>query len=309
VKTKTLGRLFAHLLLAVGALIMVYPLLYGLFASFNTQADYIRSSGALPIPPRMSFDNYAVVFHPKVLALLGGTLAITVLRMVWYTFFNGLTALLLGYVFARLRFRGKETVFWILLSSMLVPGVVFQIPLFVMLSRWPLVGGNDLFGQGGSGLVNQLPALLLPGMLNVYTVFLLRQTYASIPVDFEEAARIEGANLAQILLHVYWPMLKPVMAVVAITTVIANWNDYIWPLIVVSGNRELWPTSVMIQRLMAGGLPPDVANSIMTGTMTTITNTPLVLTFGLIATIPAVLFFFFFQRYFIEGMQGAGLKG
>lgn len=308
-KTKTLGRLFAHLLLAVGALIMVYPLLYGLFASFNTQADYIRSSGALPIPPRMSFDNYAVVFHPKVLALLGGTLAITVLRMVWYTFFNGLTALLLGYVFARLRFRGKETVFWILLSSMLVPGVVFQIPLFVMLSRWPLVGGNDLFGQGGSGLVNQLPALLLPGMLNVYTVFLLRQTYASIPVDFEEAARIEGANLAQILLHVYWPMLKPVMAVVAITTVIANWNDYIWPLIVVSGNRELWPTSVMIQRLMAGGLPPDVANSIMTGTMTTITNTPLVLTFGLIATIPAVLFFFFFQRYFIEGMQGAGLKG
>ncbi len=308
-KTKALGRLMAHLLLAFGALIMMYPLLYGLFASFNTQADYIRSSGALPIPPHISFDNYAVVFHPKVLALLGGTVGITVLRMVWYTFFNGLTALLLGYVFARLRFRGKETVFWVLLSSMLVPGVVFQIPLFVMLSRWPLVGGNDLFGQGGSGLVGQLPALLLPGMLNVYTVFLLRQTYASIPVDFEEAARIEGANVPQILLHVYWPMLKPVMAVVAITTVIANWNDYIWPLIVVSGNRELWPTSVMIQRLMAGGLPPDVAHSIMTGTMTTITNTPLVLTFGLIATVPAVVFFFFFQRYFIEGMQGAGLKG
>lgn len=308
-KTKSVGALFAHLLLAVGAVVMMYPLLYGLFASFNTQADYIRSSGALPIPPTISFDNYAVVFHPKVLALIGGSLGVTALRMVWYTLFNGLTAILLGYVFARLRFRGKETVFWVLLGSMLVPGVVFQIPLFVMLSRWPLVGGNDLFGQGGSGFINQLPALLLPGIISVYSVFLLRQTFYSIPIDYEEAARIEGANFVQILSFVYWPMLKPVMAVVAIGTIIGNWNDYIWPLMVVSGNRELWPTALMIQRLMAGGLPSDVAHSLVTGTMTTITNTPLVLTFGVIATIPSVLFFFFFQRYFIEGMQGAGLKG
>ena len=308
-KTKTVGALFAHLLLAVGAVVMMYPLLYGLFASFNTQADYIRSSGVLPIPPQFSLDNYAVVFHPKVLALIGGSLGVTALRMVWYTLFNGLTAILLGYVFARLRFRGKETVFWVLLGSMLVPGVVFQIPLFVMLSRWPLVGGNDLFGQGGSGFINQLPALLLPGIISVYSVFLLRQTFYSIPIDYEEAARIEGANFAQILLFVYWPMLKPVMAVVAIGTIIGNWNDYIWPLMVISGNRELWPTALMIQRLMAGGLPSDVAHSLTTGTMTTITNTPLVLTFGVIATIPSVLFFFFFQRYFIEGMQGAGLKG
>jgi multiple sugar transport system permease protein len=303
------GAFLAHLLLAVGALVMMYPLLYGLFASFNTQPDFIRSNGILPIPPQITLENYAVVFHPKVLALIGGSLWVTGLRMAWYTLFNGLTAMLLGYVFARLRFRGKETVFWVLLSSMLVPGVVFQIPLFVMMARMPLAGGNDLFGQGGSGFIGQLPALLLPGIISVYSVFLLRQTYYSIPVDYEEAARIEGANFVQILAFVYWPMLKPVMAVVAIGTIIGNWNDYIWPLMVISGNRDLWPTAMMFQRLMAGGLPADVSKSIMTGTMTTITNTPLVLTFGVIATIPSVLFFFFFQRYFIEGMQGAGLKG
>jgi multiple sugar transport system permease protein len=309
-KPAILKKLLAHILLGTGAAIMMYPLLYGVVASFNTAAEYIRAIGILPIPPALHLDNYAIVFHPKVLALLGGSLWVTFIRMAWYMFWNSAVAILCGYVFARLQFRGKEIVFWVLLGSMLVPGIVFQIPLYVMMARWPLVGGNDLLGQGGSGLINQLPAILLPGMINVYFIFLLRQSFYSIPIDYEEAARLDGANFFQVLYYVYRPMLMPVIAVMGINTVIANWNDYVWPMMVISGNRDLWPTALMFQRLMAGGIPSDVAKNLVVASIgANITNTPLILTFGVVATIPAVIIFFIFQRYFIEGMQGVGIKG
>lgn len=299
----------AHLLLAVGALVMIYPLLYIVFASLNSQSDFVRSSGILPVPPQFTLKNYAVILHPKVFPLILTSVGVTMLRIAWFILTNGAVAILLGYVFARLRFRGKNFVFLVLLASMLVPGIVFQVPLFVMMARWPLAGGNDLLGQGGSGLLNSIFALLMPGMINVYFVFLLRQTFFSIPIDFEEAARIEGASFLQILRHVYWPMLKPTMAVVAITTTVANWNDYVWPLMVVSGNHDLWPTSMLFQRLMSGGLPTEVAQSIATSSAQTLSDIPLILTFGVVATIPMVIFFFFFQRGFMEGLQGGGLKG
>ena len=309
-KMSSSKKILTHLVLAVGALIMMYPLFYVLIASFNTLEEYIRSVGFFPIPSILHLDNYEIVFHPKVLAMLGKSFWVTALRMVWYMFWNSAVAILAGYVFARLKFRGKDTVFWVFLGSMLVPNIVFQIPLYVMMARWPMVGGNNFLGQGGSGLINQLPAVMLPGMINVYFVFLLRQSFYSIPIDYEEAARLDGANFLQTLRYVYWPMILPVVAVMAINTIVANWNDYLWPLMVVSGNRDLWPTALMFQRLMAGGIPSDVASNLtLVATGLNITDTPLILTFGVVATLPAIIIFFIFQRYFIEGMQGVGLKG
>ena len=309
-KMNSYKKILTHVVLAVGALIMMYPLLYILIASFNTLEEYIRAVGFFPIPKTLHLDNYEIVFHPKVLAMLGKSFWVTALRMVWYMFWNSAVAILSGYVFARLKFRGKDAIFWIFLGSMLVPNIVFQIPLYVMMARWPMAGGNSLLGQGGSGLINQLPSVLLPGMINVYFVFLLRQSFYSIPIDYEEAARLDGANFLQILRFVYWPMILPVVAVMAINTIVANWNDYLWPLMVVSGNRDLWPTALMFQRLMAGGIPSDVASNLtLVATGSNITDTPLILTFGVVATLPAIIMFFIFQRYFIEGMQGVGIKG
>lgn len=303
--TRKLRTVPIHLLLMISSMVMMYPLLYGFLASFTTPAEYIRSIW-IPVPSSLNLKNYADLFSSRMAPLISRSVLITVFRIVWYVCFTSVSSILLGYIFARLRFRGKEVVFIFLLCSMLVPGIVFQVPIYVMMARWPLVGGNNAMGVGGSGFINQTPSLLLGGLISAYFIFLMRQSFYSIPPDYEEAARIDGANTFQVLFSVYLPMLVPVLMVIVIGMFVAVWNDYIWPLMAVGGNKDLWPVGLLFQRLMAGAVP------IVSQTTTTsgqITNTPLLLTAGMVATIPPVLCFFLFQRYFIEGMQGVGIKG
>ena len=125
-KNINLRRLPLHILLIIGSLVMMYPLIYGLFASFSTPAEYIRSTW-LPIPTTINFQNYADIFNPRMRPLISRSVMITAFRIVWYIVFTSVTSILCGYVFARLNFRGKNIVFIFLLSSMLVPAIVFQV--------------------------------------------------------------------------------------------------------------------------------------------------------------------------------------
>jgi multiple sugar transport system permease protein len=305
IKLKYLRNVPIHTLLLVGSLFMVYPLVYSLAASLTSLAEFIRSTW-IPVPLEWAFKNYREMFHPKMVPLITQSIGVTLLRTTWYIAMTSVTSVLCGYVFARLRFKGKEIAFLVLLSSMLVPAIVFQVPIFVMLARWPLAGGNNILGAGGSGFINQMPALLLGGWVSAYSIFLLRQTFYGIPSDYEEAARMDGASFLQTLRYIYLPMLTPVLMVIVISTFVANWNDYTWPLMSVGGNSKLFPVGLFFQRIMAAGLP--VSTTTVT-TANTITNTPLLLTAGVIASVPPVLCFFIFQRYFIEGLQGVGIKG
>ena len=294
-----------HILLIIGSLVMMYPLIYGLFASFTTPAEYIRSTW-LPIPTSLNFQNYIDMFNPRMRPLINRSVLITTFRIIWYIGFTSVTSILCGYVFARLNFRGKNIAFIYLLSSMLAPAIVFQVPLFVMMARAPLLGGNDIMGRGGSGLINTMPSLLLGGLVSAYYIFLIRQSFYSIPIDYEEAARMDGASTYQVLRSIYLPMLKPVLVVIVIGMFIANWNDYVWPLMAVGGEKSIWPVGLLFQRLMAGAVPIVTQSTTSSGQLT---NTPLLLTAGTLVTIPPVVCFFIFQRYFIEGMQGIGIKG
>jgi multiple sugar transport system permease protein len=287
-------------------MVMMYPLVYGAVASFTTQAEYIRSTW-MPFPTSFNLVNYLDLFNPRMMPLISRSILVTLFRTAWYIVFTSITSILCGYIFARLRFRGKEAVFIFLLCSMLVPGIVFQVPIYVMMARAPLVGGNDITGMGGSGFINQMPSLLLGGLISAYFIFLMRQSFYSIPPDYEEAARIDGANTLQVLGNVYLPMLLPVLVVIIIGTFVANWNDYVWPLMVVGGDKNFWPVGLLFQRLMAGAVP--ILTQATTSSSAQLTNTPLLLTAGFVASIPPVLCFFVFQRYFIEGMQGVGIKG
>jgi multiple sugar transport system permease protein len=295
-----------HILLILGSLVMVYPLVYGMVASFTSQAEYIRSTW-MPFPSGFFLKNYADLFNPRMLPLIGRSVMVTLLRTAWYIIMTSVTSILCGYVFARLRFRGKQIVFIYLLCSLLVPGIVFQVPIYVMMARWPLAGGNNILGQGGSGFINQMPSLLMGGLISAYFIFLMRQSFYSIPPDYEEAARIDGANTIQVLRSVYLPMLLPVLIVILIGTFVANWNDYVWPLMAVGGDQNYWTVGLLFQRLMAGAVP--ILSNTVTTSSAQITNTPLLLTAGFVATLPPVLCFFIFQRYFIEGLQGVGIKG
>jgi multiple sugar transport system permease protein len=296
---KTLADVITYTILIVSSLVMTYPLLFGLLGSISTQEDYLRTPW-LPIPSAPSLRYYAAVLTSQrfeVLQWVGNTL----LRAGWYILIPGTLAVLIGYALSKLRFRGREAVFLYLLGSLVLPSIVFNIATFVMMVRFPLVGGNDILGQGGTGFLNQWPALLLPGLVNAYFIFLFRQTFVTIPSDFEEAARVDGAGTLRCLFTIYLPMLKPVLTVFVIFQFVAMWNDYVWPLLVSRDNEAIWVLSVAFQFLTGTGN--------LTGLPSTVNFSPFGLAAAMIATLPLVVLYLLLQRYFVEGVQGFAIKG
>lgn len=294
-------RVITYVLLITGSMVMAYPLLYAVMGSLCNIEDFLNSP-ILPIPTQLYLENYTVMVTADfpIFQWIGNTL----IRIVWYITIPGIVAIFGGYAFARLRFRGREAVFTYLLSSMMLPGIVFWIPTYIMLARFPGAGGNNWVGQGGSGFINKWPALLIPGLVNVYYIFLMRQTFYSIPEAFEEAARIDGANTLQIMWNVYLPMLKPTITVMVLFQAVAMWNDYQWPLIVSGGNPDIHTLALGVQRaLLSGaalkGWPPGTA----------ITDYPFTFALATIASLPTILLFLWLQDYFVEGVQGFALKG
>lgn len=290
------NRVFLQIFLVIGSFFMAYPLIYMVLASFSTQKIYAQSTWA-PIPDSFYLNNYSRFFSAAG-SEVGTWIINTLIRVAWYIIVPGTVAVLAGYVFSRLQFKGRDTVFVILLSSMMVPPVVFLIPTYIMLAHTPLAGGNDITGEGGHGFVNEWPALLLPGLVNAFYIFFMRQSYQSIPGDFEEAARVDGASTAQVIIRIYLPMLKAALTVLVIFQFVAIWNDYLWPLIAVSGNRGIYPVALGFQKLIQYYTQANTA-----------TSYPAAFTLGVLATIPPIVLFLFLQRYFIQGVQGFGLKG
>lgn len=304
-KRITFGRIALYGVLIGGSLLMAFPMIYALIGSFADLEDFYANPW-FPLPRKLYLDNYTVMFTPAFGARvqLWRWIFNTLVRTGWYILVPGAVAVLAGYAFTRLRFRGRDLAFTYLLSSLMVPGIVFLIPTYVMMARFPGVGGNGWTGQGGTGFVNAWPALLIPGLVNVFYIFMLRQTYYTIPIDFEEAARVDGANTLQVLWNVYLPMLKPVLIVLVIFQFVAIWNDYQWPLIVSSGNPQIWTLSLGIQRMLfvgaqVKGYPPGAVFQ----------DYPFSFALAVVATVPLILLFLRLQRYFVEGVQGFALKG
>ncbi|NIN66200.1 MAG: hypothetical protein GTO63_16200 [Anaerolineae bacterium] len=171
---RKLGKPLTYLLLIVGAVVMVYPLVFSLTASVTSPAEYVRST-SFPVP-RLYVDHYRRLFQPALLIHFADWLGVTLIRITWLVILGTALSVLCGHLFSRLRFRGRELAFLILLGSLLVPGIVSQVPLFVMMARWPLAGGRDILGQGSSGFINRVRSLVLPGIANAYNIFLVRQT-------------------------------------------------------------------------------------------------------------------------------------
>jgi multiple sugar transport system permease protein len=253
----------------------------------------------LPLPNSFYLGNYQRILFALQNGNLFQWMFNTFIRTAWYILVPATVAVLGGYIFTRLEWKGREAMFFVLLASMTVPPLVYVLPHYIMLARWPLAGGNGLFGTGGHGFIDAWPALLLPNLVNAYFIFLMRQTFQSIPREYEEAARVDGAGTLRILWNVYVPMLKPALIVIVILQTVAVWNDYIWPLTTTGGNPDIWPIALGAQRVMA------VINDPVTGQF----SYTLAFTLAVAITIPMVLFFFFLQRHFTEGMQGFGLKG
>lgn len=293
-KPLTLNRVFLYIFLIVTSLIMFYPLLFMVVASFTSRVDYQQSTW-FPTPSVIYLDNWTEFLTRDDLFVWIGN---TMIRVVWYITIPSAIAILCGYVFTRLRFRGRDMIFILILASMMVPAVVYIIPTFIGLARFPLVGGNNIYGQGGSGFINTWGALLLPGLVNAFYVFLMRQAYLVIPVDYEEAARVDGAGTMQILWEIYVPLLRPALVVIVILQFVTMWNDYLNPLVFAGGNQDIAPIALAAQRFI-------FRTSQLAGQV----DYPRMFTVATIVTLPIVIVFLFLQRYFVQGVAGFGVKG
>lgn len=296
-------RIGLYAALIISSLIMAFPLLFSLSSSVSSLEDYIRTPW-FPIPYQFTLDNYLrVIFDITSSSLSPVMLWVrnTLIRAAWYIIIPAIVAVMGGYVFAKLRFKGRDSAFLYLLSSMMLPGIVFQIPTFVMMARWPLMGGNDIYGQGGQGMINQWPSLLITGLVNVFYIFMFRQTFVTIPGDFEEAARVDGAGTLRCLWDVYLPMLKPTLVVLIIFQFVAIWNDYLWPTFVVTGNKDLWVLAQGFQYLA-------LASTTLKG-MPGVTDYPFTFAMAMFTVLPLIFIYLFMQRYFVEGVQGFAIKG
>jgi multiple sugar transport system permease protein len=174
---------------------------------------------------------------------------------------------------------------------MLVPSVITMIPQFLVLHFIPLAGGNDLLGHGGVGLINTFWAVILPGAAGPFAVFMMRQQFGSIDGAFAEAARLDGASELRIFGQIYLPLVRPGLAVLAILTFQAGWNNFLWPLIVLNSPDMM---TIQVGLAVFRNQYDTSYGPLMAGTV--------------LACIPTILVFIFFQRWIIEGAASTGVK-
>jgi multiple sugar transport system permease protein len=196
-----------------------------------------------------------------------------------------------AYAFARLRWRGRDALFTLVLATMMIPSVVTMIPLFIVFAKLPAFGF-----QGSPNWINTFLPLTVPAFTgDAFFIFLMRQHMRSIPMDLSEAARIDGAGELRIWWNIIVPTVKPVMAVIAIFTFQGAWEDFMGPLLYLQDEAKYTLQLGLRQfEAAAGGLP--AWNELMAA--------------SLVVMIPVILVFLMFQKYFIEGIQLTGsLKG
>ena len=265
------------LLLCLGAITMVFPLIYMILASFMTKNQILSANFSL-IPDPWKFGKYSeVLSKPEFLRGVRNTLIVEVPVLVVGAFTSSLAA----FSFSKLRFRGKDQIFLGLLATMMIPFAVVMIPQYVMFTRM--------------GLTNSLLPLILPGMFgNVSMIFFLRQNLSSIPDALVEAAKIDGCGYFKIYAIVFLPLMKGALMTQVILWFMGIWNDYLAPTIFVS--NEKWYTLQVVIRMFNSAY---AVNS----------DYPLIMAASVLSLIPTLLLFFFFQRYIIESMALTGVKG
>jgi len=277
-----------HLLLAVGGLTMILPFLWMLSTSLKPESEIFRFPPVLA-PNTWDWANYVEAMKA---AAFGRYFINTIIYAVAVTATNLLFCSMAAYAFARLRFRGRNPLFILVLGTMMIPPQVTMVPVFIMLKRWPLVGGNDLLGVGGHGLLNSYTGLVLPMAVGAFGIFLLRQFFMTLPSELEDAARIDGCSEAGIYWRIILPLSKPALATVGIFTFTAAWNQFIWPLLIMSKDS---------MKTLQVGL--QVFQTQYT------TTWDLLMAATVVLTVPVLVIFMFGQRYFTRGIALSGMKG
>lgn len=268
-----LKKILLYVFLLISGLMTLIPFIWMLSASF------MHDGHASVYPPRFLPDKFTLVQYIRLFSRLnvGRYFFNSLLLAVSITFISLFLNSMAGYAFAKYRFKGKNLLFNLLLSSMIIPSQVTMLPLFLMLKTM--------------GLINTYLAIIIPGLANIFGIFLIRQYALSIPDSLIEAARIDGASDFQIYWRIILPLCLPILTTLAIFTFMTIWNDFLWPLIALTDN-SMYTLPVALANLMQEH----------------VRNPELMMAGSVITIIPVIIVFLSLQKYYISGIMLGGVK-
>lgn len=273
---KPLKAFLSYGVLILLAIMFIYPFLLAIGTSFKTMPEIAANPSRL-IPETFTLEGYQRLFTFDI----GRWTFNSAFVAVSITLGNLLFASLAGYALARIPFPGSRLAFLGILGTMMIPGIVLIIPMFIVLKSL--------------GMINTYQGLIIPKLTAAFGIFLMKQFFESVPKELEEAARMDGANAFQTFFRVVLPTARPAMVALIIFSFQGAWNDFMHPLIVVTTAKQLWTLPLGLA-LLRGGMGQNLLwNSLLAGSMLT--------------TLPMAIIFFVFQRYFIEGISYSGIKG
>lgn len=271
---RAIPGLLVHMALVIGALLTMTPLLWMVSASFmpageaNTFPPRLLPSAATP-------EHYVALFTRLNLArTLMNSMIVAVTATAISVLVNGLA----GYAFAKLHFGARDRLFRILLAALVIPGQVGMLPLFLMLQKM--------------GLVNTLWGVMIPGLASIFGIFMVRQYATSIPDELLDAARVDGASEFRIYWTIVMPLLRPILVTLAAFTFLSMWNDFMWPLIILSDERKYT-------------LPVALANLVGEH----VQDTELMMAGSMLTVLPVLIVFLVLQRWYLRGVMMGAVKG
>lgn len=286
-KKKKITKVIWLICMTLISLIIILPIVMMISTSLKTPGE-INSPVFHFLPESFNLDNYREALNTGAWGIyFRNSLIITITSIVFSLLFNSVA----GYAFARLQFKGSKTLFTLLLVGLMMPPQVTMLPTFLIMAKFPLVGGNDIFGFGGAGMMNTLPGVIIPLVSGSFGIFLCKQFYENFPKSLDEAAMIDGASKWRTYFSIYIPNSKVILATLALLKGSSVWNDYLWPLVMT--NSENMRT---VQLALS-----------MFKDESTVRWGPMMAAATLIS-LPMIVLFLCAQKYFVQGVVSTGLK-
>lgn len=258
--------------LALGALVWMLPFIWMILSAFKTDGEIMQFPPKI-LPEQATWENFKQLFSAFDFTIyLRNTLIV-----VAFSFLGMLFNAMAGFGFAKYKFKGREPLFYLVLATMMIPGQVTMIPVYLIMNSM--------------GLTNTMPGIILPGLIGAYGIFLFRQFMSTISNELLESARLDGASEWFIFTRIVMPISKPVLAVQGIATFIGGWNSFLWPLIM-ANDEKYYTLSVGLQLLKG-----QYAN-----------NYALQMAGSTFMVVPIIIIFMFLQKYILEGYNVSGNK-
>jgi multiple sugar transport system permease protein len=271
---KVISKFILHTVLIIGGLIMIFPLIWMIFSSFKPSLEIISVDFHF-FPKTWTLRNYVKVFDEVKIAR-GYLNSIIVASAV--SLLVVLSATASGYMFAKMRFRGRDLLFFLVLASVMVPPQILIIPLYILINQF--------------GWIDSYQGLVFPFMMNAFGIFLMRQFMYGIPTDLIEAARMDGASDFKIYFSIIIPLVRSSIAVLGILIFLWTWDELLWPLVIVHRNEMKTLPLIFTHFTQAEQVFPGESLAAAT------------LVIG-----PVLIVYGFFQRHFVKGLSMTGLKG